>query len=264
MTRRLFLPGLIFAIAAPAVLAQSTARSTTRGGDESAVEASKKPSVRAFLRQRVNVDWDEMSFEEVVDWLRDEGSINVVPRWPALNAEGVERDTPVTLRLRDATVANVLEETLDQLSDSGTVRYRGVEGTMTISTKTDFERKLHLRVYDVTDLLIDVPNYGQDAPNIDLQQVAQTSGGQGGGGQSIFSGSSGGGRDQSSNRDSEQIAEERQRRLDIMIDMIIQTIEFESWVDNGGRGSIIGYNQMLIIRNTIEVHEELAGAFALD
>ena len=67
--------------------------------------------VRALLRKHVEkVDWVEVTFEEVLEWLRGmaDDNVNIVPRWTALNAVGVDTDSPVTLNLKDTTVAEVL------------------------------------------------------------------------------------------------------------------------------------------------------------
>ena len=76
----------------------------------------------ALLRKRVDkVDWEEMPFEEVLDWLREEGDnrVNVLPRWLALNNDGVDEESLVTLRLTNSMVAEVLNDRLSrgQISD---------------------------------------------------------------------------------------------------------------------------------------------------
>ena len=40
-------------------------------------------------------------------------------------------------------------------------------------------------------------------------------------------------------------------------------IEPDSWFDNNGDGEILAYNRSLVVLNTMEVHEMIAGAFAL-
>jgi len=46
--------------------------------------------------------------------------------------------------------------------------------------------------------------------------------------------------------------------------VIVDTIEPLSWDTYNGRGTIRTYNRMLIVRNSVEVHEQIAGAFRLD
>ena len=44
---------------------------------------------------------------------------------------------------------------------------------------------------------------------------------------------------------------------------IEDSVEPGSWDVLGGRGTIRSYNRTLVIRNSVEVHEQIAGYFAL-
>ena len=231
-----------------------------------------------LLRRRVNsVDWTDATFEEVLDWLRDqgEGRVNLVAKWGPLGIESVNRDTLVNLKLNSTTVADVLNEVLDQISEDGQIQYRGIGNKLSISTKQDFERKMYVRVYDATDMLFEVPNFGQNAPLIDLQNAGRSSGGGGGGGggQSVFQGSGGSG---GSERGQTSEQEEQRNRLKLteIRQVIEQTIAPETWDltgsqgagagnTGGGRGRIRVLNTSLIVLNTIEVQEMIAGEFSL-
>ncbi|MHC4696392.1 MAG: hypothetical protein ACYTFA_06595 [Planctomycetota bacterium] len=219
--------------------------------------------VRTLLRKRVDkVEWVEITFEEVLDWLRGlaDDNVNIVPGWNALNAEGVDTDSPVTLQLRDTTVAEVMNEVLGQLSEDDQLLYRGERNMLRISTKDDFGRKLEVKVYDVTDILFKIPDMGQNAPMIDLQQASRSGGsrGGGGGGRGVFSGGSSG-----QTEELEQEDEELEERLEELRDMLYRVVAPESWADEGGGPGTIDIfnNRFLVVRNTIEVHELLNGYF---
>lgn len=234
-------------------------------------------AVADVLSERVDsVDWVDRTFEEVIQWVRERGDarINIVPRWNHLGVEGISRDSLVTLQLNNTNVADVLNEALMQLSDSDEVRYRGVGNKLTISTRADFERKLHTKVYDVTDILFQVPDFGQGAPLIDLQKAASSGGGGGGGGQTVFGG--GGGQGQEQQVGGEQAEQELEQRLIKLQQLIEQSIEPQSWdlsgsqgrggatpAGGGGRGRIRIFNRSLVVTNTIEIHEQIAGLFNL-
>lgn len=230
--------------------------------------ATARPSANAavaLLRRRVeSVDWLDQPFEEVITWLKDngEGQVNVVPRWGPLSVESVDRDTLVTLQLNNTTVGQVLNETMDQLSEDGEVTFRGVGNTLKISTKADFGRKMYVRIYDATDILFRVPNFGRTAPIIDLQRTGGRggAGGGGGGGQSVFSGSGSGSQQEEAGEQAEQ---ELQERLEELRTLIEETIVPDSWdtADVGGPGRIRVFNRSLVVYNTIEVHEMIAGGF---
>jgi len=235
----------------------------------SVLRKSSTPARDLLLKRVAEVDWVEKSFEEILAWLRGEGNdkVNVVPRMNALNAEGIDADSLVTLRLSDTTVAEVLNEVLDQLSEEGQLAYRADRNMLRISTKADFGRHLEVKVYDVTDLMFRIPDMGRSAPTIDLEAASRAGGsGGGGGGQSVFSGGSSG--------QTEELEEEEgdvTERLEALRDMIYATIEPESWATGtgdaaagvtGGLGTIQIFNaRALVVRNTIEVHEKIGGSF---
>ncbi len=231
------------------------------------VQESLDSAARSLLLQRVErVDWNENTFEEVLDWLRDlaEDRVNVIPRWSALSLEGVDQEKPVTLQLRNVSVSEVLDEVLNQVAEEGRLTYRAIGHNLRISTRQDFERKMEVRVYNVSDLLFRAPDFGEDAPTIDLNQAGRGGGGGGGGGgQSVFSGSGGGGQ--------QELAEEEaelRERLDQLRTIIRKTIAPESWAPEGsntagtGIGQVENFNdRAIVVYNTIEVHEQIAGFF---
>jgi len=165
------------------------------------------------------------------------------------------------MSLRGITVGDVMVELVDQLSTAGGVTFHGMDNRLTVSTKADLDRKLYTRVYQVMDILFASPDFGRSAPVVDLDKAARS--GKGGGtGQSIFSGSGG-----SNSDDLEEDETEIEQRIDQLRDIIAASIEPDSWtIDNvgTGRGSIhVFQRRFLIVRNTVEVHEQLAGVFSL-
>lgn len=249
------------------VLAQRGSGASFRAGVSTVRTAGD--AAPALLNKRVeSISWDEdTTFEEVIDWLRAEsdGKVNVLPRWTALGIEGIDRDTVVTLDLTNTTVAEVLNETIDQISDDGEIRYHAFGNKLKISTKADFDRRHYLRIYDAADIVFRVEDFGQGAPAIDLQQAGQGGGGGGGGGasQSVFTGAGGA---QSQSQGGEQAEQELEERLEKLKDVIVVMFAPETWADTGGggRGQIRVYNSMLIVKNTIEVHQMIAGYFAFE
>jgi hypothetical protein len=221
--------------------------------------ASEKDSAVRLLRKPVTdkIDWNEVSFEYVVNWLKEQGDVNIVANWRALSVAGVERESVVTLALNRTTVGEVLNEVIEQLSETEPVLYRGKGNIIRISTQDDFNRKLELRTYDVTDILVEIPDF-YDAPEIDLEQQQQSGGQSGQQGTPVFSGGSG-----SDERDDEG-GEELRERMEELVTLIENTIEPTSWDYNGGQGTVQFFNRMLVIRNSIEVHEQIAGFFEAD
>jgi hypothetical protein len=256
---RLFLVALLaLALFAIPVFAQ-TASSTTVTTTETTVEEELPDSVVTVLRSRVSlVDWEDYPLEDVVEWLRERGDLNIIPVWAALELEAISPDDVVNLYLRDVTVAEVLNEVVAQISEEGNVTYQGRGNILRIATKSFFNKKRFVRVYDVTDLLMQRPDEQDQAPSIDLQQQQGGSGGGGGGNQSIFTG---GGSQQGGQNQGQQEQEEDMGEL---ITLIRETVEPAEWAELGGENSIKGFGRMIVVRATTEVHEEIAGYFAIE
>jgi len=273
MNKRIWMTGFAVVLGAgPAVWAQQR-ESSDREEQLPMYTVGSREAAADLLRQRVaSVDWKDATFEEVLDWVKDqgEGRVNVVPKWGPLGIESVNGESIINLQLNNTTIADVLNEVIDQLSDDGQVRYRGIGNKLSISTKQDFERTMFVRVYDITDMLFRVENFGEEAPLIDLKKNATSKGG--GSGQSVFQGAGGSAQKSQS---TEQLEQENEKRTLKLRQLIEQTIAPESWdltgsesagsqggSNGGGRGRIRVYNTSLIVVNTIEVHEMIAGAFA--
>lgn len=231
---------------------------TLAAGRASRSSAQEKPDIREALNRRVNIDWDELAFEDVVDWLRDQTGLNVIVRWPAIRGEGVQEDSPVSLRLTDVPIWQVLNETVRQIADFGRIRYQGSNGTLIISTRSDFDRDLFLRVANVADLIIPIPDFGSSAPHVDIAQVQ--AGSAGGSGATAVLVSPGDGGDEGGGGEAAKRMEIEQ--LDQLITVILATAASEFTDDE--RSAIVGFGRMLIIRAPIEVHEAIDGTFVRD
>jgi hypothetical protein len=259
MMSRLFTAALAVVMLFPVIAYAQTSASGQPVLQKRAVreEPPEENLAIAVLRKEVeSVNWeDEVSFEYVIEWLKSQGDINVVPNWKALSLAAVEQETGVRLSLKRVMVAEVLNEVIEQLSEAGEIRYRASGNTIRISTKDDFDRKMHLRVYDVTDILTEVVDF-YDSPEIDLEQQQQ-SGGQGAQqGTPVFS-SSGSGNDDRTDEDGERL----RKRMEDLVALIEDVIDPLSWDYNGGKGTVRFHKRTLIVSNSIEVHEQIAGFF---
>jgi len=258
-------------------------KATTTTSEATIPAAVSSRAAETLLRKRVDaVDWKDKPFEDVLAWLRDkgEGRVNILPKWGPLGVENVKGDSLITdLQLNNTTVADVLNEALDQLSEKDAesqLRYRGIGNKLTISTRQDFERKQYVRIYDAADILFKVPDFGRSAPVIDLQKTNSGggAGGGGGGGQSVFGGAGGGASGNQESGSGQQAEQEAEARLKKIKELIERTIAPETWdltgtpgvaaasVATSGRGRIEIFNTTLVISATIEVHEMIAGTFS--
>ncbi len=229
--------------------------------------------VRSLLLTRVDrVAWDEVPLGEVLDWVRARstrfGKVNVVPRWRVLAAAGVDRDTPITLTLERVNVAEVLYEVVDQLSGAEEVVYYGAGNKLRFTTRSALRRRLHTRSYDVAEILA-VSRFERVEPGIVVSQqinIARASVDRNGTGAEVFTyefGQSLFGNPENFNEqdeDDDDLDDENAQRL---IETIRTTIEPDSWTANGGAGTLSIFNDVLIVRNSPDVHEIIAGRFYL-
>jgi len=210
----------------------------------------------ALLNTRIpEVSFEQAPFDQVMDWVAEYMQINVVVRWQILEDNGIERDKPISIRVRNLRLSQVLWMIMNEAGGSDVkLAYRASGNLLVMSTAQDLGQEMLVRVYDVTDLLVDVKRF-TNAPRIDLTQ--QTGAGQGGG-QNIFGGSSGSSYD---DEDDEQDLQQGEvdPAVQQLIDLIISTVEPDSWVENGGLGTIRAFGRQLVVRNNILVHQALGG-----
>jgi hypothetical protein len=239
-------------------LATSTVVGQAPSGDDSGAPArSRVPSTLKYLNERLDmVTFEEAPLDQVMDWLSTLTPMNVVVRWQVLEDAGIDRDKPITMDVRNMRLSQVLYLLLKEAGGPDlNLAYRASGELLIISTEEDLGQEMVVRVYDVSDLLVRAPRF-RSAPQLDL---AQQQGGQGGSGsQNIFGGSQGGG---STDDDDEGTRGGRDEDSDIeeLIDLIIQTVEPDSWVDNGGVGTVSAFRNLLVVRNNILVHQALGG-----
>lgn len=227
--------------------------SLSRGEPVSASETPENRRVLASLEtQRIPVNFDN-SLADVVNFLESVTEENFDVDWASLELISIDEQTPVTLNLNNVPVTTVLDRIVDKISDPLSPAGWAVrDGIVQIASDEALRRNTALVIYDIRDLLIEVPDY-EDAPQIDLQNVLQSNQG-GGGGQSPFDG------DQ--NDDNEE--RDRQEQIDQITDIIRSNVDSLNWVANGGdTGSIQELNGSLIIRNTPKNHREITGLLSM-
>ncbi|MFQ5489653.1 MAG: hypothetical protein ACE5GE_02925 [Phycisphaerae bacterium] len=254
---------LVWSTAAPAQTRGNSSGKPGFGRGSAGLAQARSKRHRITESQRVlakpvsQIDWDETPLEDIVDWLGKQGEASVVVMWKSLEDEGIDQDTAVTLKIKKTTVGRALAEALNQISDVEPIMYRGMDDIIKITTKADFNKKLYVRVYPIQDMLLNIPDF-TDAPEVDLSSQSGGGGGGGGGGgqgEPIFS--------DDDDEDSDD-SEVKTQRIDDLIVLIEDTIEPNTWQTNGGRGTVTVYNDMLVVRNSIEVHEKIGGPFQFE
>jgi hypothetical protein len=115
-------------------------------------------SVREALQRPLkNLAADRTPLEKVINFCRNAADVNIFVNWSALQASGVSRDMPITLKLRGRSLGETLTAILDQAGgDSRSLAYIIDGGTITISTKEDMESPKYqvVKVFDIRDMLV--------------------------------------------------------------------------------------------------------------
>jgi general secretion pathway protein D len=221
-------------------------------------------AVLAQLEKRLpEVRLDGVPFTDVIDFLRDVTSANIFVNWRALEASQVDKNTPVTALLRDVKFAKALSTILNDVGGA-TVKlgYTIDEGVITISTIDDLSKNVVTQVYDIRDIIVDIPDFA-NAPSFNLSSTTSgtgtgTSGGTSSGSSTgLFSNTSSG----SGSSGTPGIT--RADRIAQIITLIQDTVSSETWKDNGGNvGSIKELSGQLIVTQTPESQRQLLNLLA--
>lgn len=254
--------------------------------DQSSRQTVRELEIRQQLRTPILPNYDNMPLTEVVQSLSDLTGVNIYLDPRGLGQEGVRTDTPVNLDLgQEISLESALSLILEPLHLTFMIKDEVLK--VTSEQLRDGERVV--RTYNVADLVIPIPNFmpttnmglqglindayaalpnvqragsgpvayvpGQlpldggaaGNPNV-LQQ--QFGGGGGGAGTSTPVSSGPGG-----------LGGAAQADFDSLIDLIVSTVEHDSWMENGtGEGEIQPFptNLSLVVSQTQRVHEQIA------
>lgn len=239
------------ACVAPVALGQqagATARRTP------GVEAAKRENMMKMMRP-VTIQFREQRLEDVITFITELTGADIEPLWmDDRNAEGLDKDQPVSLRANRVTALKLLEMALDQAAGpasfySGGNTWQVTEwGAIECGPKERLAMRRRVEVYPIDDLLFIIPDY-DEAPEIDLQSVLQSGRGGGGGGQSPF-------------RDAQQEREElrpRSERAEEIIDILTALVEPEQWTTGGGTSTMRYFQGGIIVSAPDFVHRQLNG-----
>lgn len=127
----------------------------------------KNAAVRAQLdRVLPEINFDALPLTDAIDHFRDVTGVNIFINWKALEAAGVERNTPVSARMRDIRFRKALAIVLDTVAaPEKPLGFNIDDGVITVSTADDLDRDSVVRVYDVRDLIAAVPDYDPPPAN---------------------------------------------------------------------------------------------------
>ncbi len=171
--------------------------------------------------------------------------------WDSLDRIGVRRDDDIELNVRDVPARVLLDRIVDKVSPDEFDRagWAVHDGLVVIAADKDLRRKRFVVIYDIRDLLFDIPDFST-VPSLDLDSVLQQSQQGGGGGNSgIFQD------DQDGNGFDPA---DTQEQLDELLDIIQTNIDPLEWQDNGGNTGIVRtLKGNLVITQTARNHRQI-------
>jgi len=230
--------------------------SINRGLQTAYVESPENRQVFARLdSQRVPQLETDRELERVIAFIGSIGNFDIDVDWEALENIGISRNQRVSLSLRNKPLKAVLERTLDKVSDSNfsgdRAWYAVQDGIVVISSDRMLRRNKFEQVYDVRDLITEIPDY-DNAPEFDLNQILQAS--RGGGGQSPFQ--------QTGGEDVDRIPYEE--RVEQMKDIIRALVDPGEWREDGGEtGAMYDWQGQLIVTQTADNHRAIRGLLSM-
>lgn len=249
---------------------------------------AKELEIEQKLRTPILPRYDETPLSEVVASLSKLTGVNIHLDPRGLSQEAVRDDTPITFNhlQQEITLKSALNLILEPLNLTYTIK----DEVLKITSKQIRDGDLQIKAYSVGDLVIPIPNFvpnnnvglqglindayaamgaysggapgamaivagqrpGQNGGNVPAGAMAQfnAAGPMAGSGGSPLGGGGPGGLGGAANAD-----------FDSLIDLIISTVDHDSWMENGtGEGEIQPFptNLSLVISQTQRVHEQIA------
>ncbi len=233
------------ALAGPA-MAQSSA---LEGGISRSADPSRETLER--MMKPISIELVDARLEDVMAFLADVTGATLDVVWQDdRSADGLDSDLEVSIKVEGVTALTLLERVLDKAridAFSESTWQLSPTGEMEIGPKSALNRRAFVKLYDINDLLFDIPSF-TEFPTLDLDSVLGQ--GEGGGEGSIFE----------DEGEQEGARQSREDRISDITDILITTIEPEQWVDNGGdAASVREYNGSLLIRAPDYIHRQIDG-----
>lgn len=206
------------------------------------------------LDRPVTVDFVKTPFNEVVAQLAKGQNVNIIVNWNDLARSGVKRDVAVDLSLpREISLKKVLTEVLEQ-AGGGEVAlgYEIADNAINVGTRQTLDRETVTRVYDISDLLMEVPHF-TDAPMVDLRHATPRP-------KKVSEDQAVPWKYGDDDDDEAESNPNHDARVKKIIDLIEETIAPASWRDRGGTiGKIKEINGQLVVTQNAAAQRQIVG-----
>ena len=225
---------LLAAVAALLLASSAPAITTAQDPDDGALERQHELIRQTLDTKKIDVSFDETPLSDVIHYLKGRAGIAIVLD-PKVGDDLA--DEPITVTMRNISVGNALRIILDFVDLTWTFRH----GVLWITSEEEaFKGRTVLRIYDVRELTMRI----RDFAGARIRLRSDESGAPG-----IIC---------IWPEDDEVI---ERADADTLMDLIPEVVAADSWAQNP-EASIITVMGMLVVRQTPEVHAEIATLLA--
>ncbi len=242
-------------------------------------QSSAVNAKRALAMPMRELTVEAQPLSKVLDYFRSVTGANIVVNWTVLETANVTRDTPITLQVRDLSMAKMMQLVLNQASPQTALVASVEDNVIEITSQDEADKQLVTKVYIVDDLMVTPNPWGLKAPQISLSSALSSGGGGGGGsgfggggggsgfggggGGGGFGGSGGGGglfgNTQGNATNTQSSKETMDKQGDDLVQLIREVVRPNIWRENNGPATIRYFNGKLIVTAPISVHEAIGG-----
>lgn len=215
-----------------------------------AAEPKNARDIQRILKTRIpKIEFKEKPLQEVFRWVQKTTGAHVYVKWAVLKDAGIPRDKPITLKAESRRLELVLWLIMNE-AGGGQVElaYQADDELIIVSTHHDLGSVMYIRVYDVKDLRMNIPDFGADGGTRSRRiRHARRGGGE------VITGET-----PSTAPDYDIQGDERMLEI---IDLILTTVEPDTWELNGrgGKASIFPFKGKLVVRASLKAHQTLGG-----
>jgi uncharacterized membrane protein YgcG len=249
-----------------------TSTASAQGPSVTATPSSGNPQRDTLLKlmKPITIELKDQRLEDVIKFVAELTGAEIDAMWLTDREQiGMDKEYQVSLKANNIGALTLLERVLD-LATSDTTGAHGMTwqmsegGALQIGPRERLNKFRRVEIYDINDMLMTIPEF-TDAPQFDLNNVLQGSGGRGGGGssQSPFrqsGGNRGGGQNQPGTGVNGQRGLTKPEKAEELKNLIISLVEPDQWVENGYEAASIKYYQNVFIVNAPDyVHRALDG-----
>ena len=191
------------------------------------------------LTRRLGLTFDQAPLEDALDAVAQTAGVSLHVSWRALLVSGIDRLTPVTVKVEGLTMMAMLDLIVEDASadkDTFDSIYWYIEdGIVRINTGRAMNERLITRTFEIGDMLMVPPHFV--GPRIDMAYIRDDPSS----GVNLFSDDA---------EETETAAERRAATKEAILESVTGLLDEEMWDSGGGKGSARIVGTQLIVSQT--------------